>query len=309
MRVGASIRAKAVTMSEKVRIGVGLGRGALTPEGLGEVADGLVDAGLDSIWLSEVLTAQGFDPLVALAFLAARQPRLKLGTTMLLPGRNLVRLAKSLGSLDCLSSGRLLVTFVPGLAVSPEREAIGFEFRRRGEAIDEALPVLRRLLAGEKVSHSGITGSFEDVTLAPIAVQQPIEFWLGGMAPASLERCGRLADGWLPSLCTPDEAAQGRKVIEEAADKAGREIDPGHFGVSVGYARAPLDDAAVRSLAPRGRRSRPELIPVGRDGLRACIESFVGVGFTKFVARPVQAPSSWSDELGWLAANAGDLQT
>lgn len=296
-------------MSEKVRIGVGLGRGALSPEELGAVADTLVEAGLDSIWLSEVLTSQSFDPFVALAFLAARQPRLKLGTTMLLPGRNLIRLAKSLASLDCLSSGRLLVTFVPGLAISPEREAIGFEFRRRGQAIDEALPVLRRLLAGESVSHSGITGSFENVTLAPIAVQQPIELWLGGMAPSSLERCGRLGDGWLPSLCAPDEAAQGRKIIEEAADRAGREIDPGHFGVSVGYARTPLDNAAVRGLSTRGGRSRPELVPVGREGLRACIESFVGVGFSKFVARPVQAPSSWSDELGWLAESVGDLQT
>jgi probable F420-dependent oxidoreductase len=296
-------------MSEKVRIGVGLGRGALSPEELGAVADALVEAGLDSIWLSEVLTSQSFDPFVALAYLAARQPRLKLGTTMLLPGRNLVRLAKSLASLDCLSSGRLLVTFVPGLAISPEREAIGFEFRHRGQAIDEGLPVLRRLLAGEAVSHSGIAGSFENVTLAPIAVQQPIEFWLGGMASSSLERCGRLADGWLPSLCTPDEAAQGRKVIEEAADRADREIDPGHFGVSVGYARSPLDDTAARGLSSRGRRSRPELVPVGREGLRACIESFVGVGFSKFVARPVQQSASWSDEIAWLAESVGDLQT
>ena len=29
---------------------------------------------------------------------------------------------------------------------------------------------------------------------------------------AALERCGRLSDGWLPSLCTPAEAAAGRTV-------------------------------------------------------------------------------------------------
>jgi probable F420-dependent oxidoreductase len=295
-------------MSEKVRIGVGLGRGALTAGELGEVADAIVEVGLDSIWLSEVLTAQGFDPLVALTYLAARSPRLKLGTTMLLPGRNLVRLAKALGSLDRLSSGRLLVTFVPGLAVSPEREAIGFEFQKRGRAIDEALPVLRRLLAGEAVSHDGITGRFEGVALAPMAVQQPIEFWLGGMAPASLERCGRLGDGWLPSLCTPDEADRGRRVIETAADRAGRSIDPGHFGVSIGYARSPLDEAALGGLA-RGGRARPELIPVGPDGLRACISSFVEVGFSKFVVRPIGPPPAWADELAWLADCVGDLQT
>ena len=75
-----------------------------------------------------------------------------------------------------------------------------------------------------------------DVKLSPLPVQQPLEVWLGGTVPAALERCGRLSDGWLPSLCTPDEAAAGRVVIEEAAAAAGRSISGEHFGMSIGYA-------------------------------------------------------------------------
>ena len=41
-------------------------------------------------------------------------PDLKIGTTMLLPGRNLVWLAKAVATLDLLSGGRFLLTFVPG---------------------------------------------------------------------------------------------------------------------------------------------------------------------------------------------------
>jgi len=292
----------------KIRIGVGAGNTASTPDALAELVTGLDDLGFDSLWLSEVLTAPVLDPVVGLSWAAANNPRLKLGTTMLLPGRHVVRLAKQLASLDVLSRGRLLVTLVPGLTYPPERDAVGVEPKRRGAVIDEALPLLRRLWAGETVSHDGPAGSFRDVKLSPLPVQQPLEVWLGGTVPAALERCGRLSDGWLPSLCTPDEAAAGRVVIEEAAAKAGRSISAEHFGLSIGYARAPIDPATARAMVARRPRSL-ELTPVGLPALRALIERFVTVGFSKFVVRPVVAPVSWRAELEALATAVGDLQT
>jgi probable F420-dependent oxidoreductase len=292
----------------KIRIGVGAAAGAAAPEALGELVSGLDALGFDSLWLSEVLTGPVADPLVGLAWAAAANPRLKLGTTMLLPGRNVLRLAKQLATLDVLSQGRLLVTLVPGLTFSPEREAIGVDPKRRGAFIDEALPLLRRLWAGEAVSHDGAAGSLRDVTLAPLPVQQPLEVWLGGTIPAALERCGRLADGWLPSLCTPEEAAAGRAVIEDVAARAGRSISPEHFGMSIGYATAPLAPATARSLAARSPRAI-ELTPVGLPALRERIEGFIAVGFSKFVVRPLVRPASWRAELEALAAAVGDLQT
>jgi probable F420-dependent oxidoreductase len=292
----------------KIRIGVGAAVAAGSPAALGEIVDGLDKLGFDSLWLSEVLTGPVLDPAVGLAWAAARNPRLKLGTTMLLPGRNVIRLAKQLASLDVLCQGRLLVTLVPGLTYAPEREAIGGDPKRRGALIDEALPLLRRLWAGERVSHDGAAGSFRDVTLSPRPVQQPLEVWLGGTAPAALERCGRLSDGWLPSLCTPEEAAAGRTVIDEAAARAGRAISREHFGVSIGYASAPLDPATARTLAARRPRAL-ELTPIGLPALRALLERFIGVGFSKFVVRPLVAPSSWRAELEALATAVGDLQT
>jgi alkanesulfonate monooxygenase SsuD/methylene tetrahydromethanopterin reductase-like flavin-dependent oxidoreductase (luciferase family) len=139
-------------------------------------------------------------------------------------------------------------------------------------------------------------------------VQQPLEVWLGGTAPAALERCGRLSDGWLPSLCTPEEAAAGRVVIEDAAAQAGRSISREHFGVSIGYASAPIDPATARVMSARRPRS-VELTPVGLPTLRHLVERFIAVGFSKFVVRPVAAPASWRAELEALAAAVGDLQT
>jgi probable F420-dependent oxidoreductase len=292
----------------KVRIGIGAASAASTPEALAEIVTAIDALGFDSLWLSEVLTGPVIDPLVGLAWAAASNPRVKLGTTALLPGRNVVRLAKQLASLDVLCRGRLLVTLVPGLTYAPERDAIGVEPKRRGAVIDDALPLLRRLWAGETVSHDGAAGSVRDVKLSPLPVQQPLEVWLGGTAPAALERCGRLSDGWLPSLCTPDEAAAGRVVIDEAAAKAGRSISSEHFGMSIGYARAPIDPATARVMTARRPRS-VELTPVGLPAVRALIERFVAVGFSKFVLRPVLAPASWRAELEALSAAVGDLQT
>jgi probable F420-dependent oxidoreductase len=311
----------------KVRIGVGAAgplvgaaTGATGPTGatgahagagpLADVVDALAGLGFDSLWLPEVLTAATPDPAVTLAWVAARTPKLKLGTTCLLPGRNVVRLAKSLATLDAVSGGRLLLTLVPGLAQEPERSAIGPPPADRGAEIDEVLPLLRRLWAGEEVTHHGPAGNLEGVRLSPLPVQQPLEPWLGGMAPAALRRCGRLSDGWLPSLCTPATAAEGRSVIEAAAEEAGRTVDPEHFGVSIGYADSPLSDRARGAIAARARGGDPdELVPVGYEALRRMLEAFIAVGFSKFVVRPLTPPADWVAELESLGAAVLDLQT
>jgi probable F420-dependent oxidoreductase len=294
----------------KVRIGVGMGALGGDPAELCSLVDDLDDLGFDSLWLPEVLTAPTLDPLTALAYAAAHNPRLKFGTTLLLPGRNLVRVAKQLATLDRLSAGRLLVTFVPGLAQPPESGAVGVPPKAKGLQMEEAFPLLRRLWAGETVDHHGALGDFEGVTLSPLPAQEPLEFWTGGMVPAALVRCGRYADGWLPSSCTPAEVAAARDVIDEAAASAGREISREHFGVSLAYAPGPLDDKLVAALGRARKGVDPkEVVPTGLDGLKRFLEAFLEVGFSKFVVRPLAPPESWRAEFEALAGAVGDLQT
>jgi probable F420-dependent oxidoreductase len=284
----------------KVRFGIGLG-GESDPVVLDTASSAILEHGFDSIWLPEILTRPGPDPLVALAWLSGRHPRLKIGTTMLLPGRHIVRLAKQLATLDQVSGGRFLVTFVPGIAQGPERDAVGVAVRERGRAIEEGLPAVRRLLEGEEV---------DGFTLAPLPAQKVFSMWLGGNAPASLDRCGRLADGWLPSLLTPAEAAAGRAVIERAAADAGRTADPEHFGVSIGYSRGPMPEAVRASLSARSRgRDLEVLFPQSLSALRALVEGLLEAGMSKFVLRPSGPVADWSEELGLLADTVNDLQT
>ncbi len=296
----------------KVRVGISAGGENLGPDTMVALARGISETGFDSLWLPEVLSRPGPDPLVGLSWVSGACPGLKIGTTMLLPGRNLVWLAKAVGTLDVLSGGRFLLTFVPGLGLGGERSAIGIPTAERGAQMDDALPVLRRLWAGEVVSHDGPSGSFHDVSVSPRPIQDPFDVWLGGNVPAALARCGRLGDGWIPAFCTPGDAAEGKAVIDRVAAEHGRAISPEHFGVSLAYAPEGTDVSALAS-SPLARRARgrplEELIPVGLAGLRAMLERFLLVGFSKFIVRSMAPPGEWRGELERLAAAVGDLQT
>ncbi|MDQ3758212.1 MAG: LLM class flavin-dependent oxidoreductase [Actinomycetota bacterium] len=296
----------------KVRIGFGIGtQGMRDPAAsFAPFVDGLERLGYDSLWFSERLTGSALDPVVAAAVAAGRTTRLKLGFSVLvLPGRNPVVLASELASLDVLSNGRLLPAVGLGAADPAEQQAFGVAREERAAWVEEALPLLRRLWTEGEVDHDGPRFSYKGLRVGPKPVQETFDVWLGGRAPGELRRVGRLGDGWLPSFTTPEQAAAGRVVVEAAAADAGRSIDPEHWGVLVAYAHAPLPDAAVQRLQRRVPGVDPtDVIPVGLESLRATIERFLDVGFSKFVVVPVVEPANWEDELGSVADTLLPLQ-
>lgn len=278
----------------KVRIGLGLGvRTRITEGGFAEVVDALEDLHFDSLWLSERIGGDAPDPLVAMSFAAARTERLKFGTSvMVLPGRNPVVLAKELATLDRLSGGRLLPAFGLGVADPHEQQAFGVRREERARRFDEAIAVLRGCWAEGRLTHHGEHFHYDDLQVRPKPLQHHIDIWLGGIAPSELRRVGRLADGWLPSFVTPDDAARGRETIEAVCAEHGRSIDPEHYGVLLPYATSAVPDAVLAGLAAR----RPDLddpgvlVPVGWDALIDTIDRFVAVGTSKFVVLPMIEP-------------------
>jgi probable F420-dependent oxidoreductase len=295
----------------KIRIGVGLGAGGASDSAtFAGAVQTMERLGFDSLWLSEVLTGAVVDPLAGLAYAGGVTRKLKLGTTMTVTGRNPIRMAKELATIDRFTNGRLLLVFVPGLTDRFEDQALGVPVAERGAWLDEVLPLVRRLWSEDQVSHTGQHFSYEGLSLMPRPLQEPLEIWLGGTARSALRRAGRLSDGWLPSLCTPEEAAAGREVIQAAAAEVGRSVDPEHFGISLAYARDEISPAQVARVTKRRPGLDPAtLIPVGMDGLRHMLQRYIGVGFSKFVLRPGETPRSWPDELELLADGVLALQT
>lgn len=296
----------------KVRIGFGLGTHTQSNESgsFGELVDALEDLHFDSLWLSERLTGDAPDPLVALSFAAGRTSKLKLGTSVLvLPGRNPVVLAKELATLDRLSDGRLLPAMGLGAPVQVEHSAFGVERSDRAAWFDEALGLMRRLWTEDDVTHHGTRFSVDGVTLLPRPVQQPIEVWLGGQAPSELRRVGRLGDGWLPSFCTPEDVAEGWESVNTTAAEHDRAIDPEHLGVLVSYSEREVPELLRTFLERRRPGVAPEsIIAVGLDALRTQLEAFIAVGASKFVVLPLDAPTDWTAHLTDVRTAVGDLQ-
>ena len=237
----------------KVRIGFGFGvRTKLNDGGFAEVVDALESLRFDSLWLSERIGGDAPDPLVAMAFAAGRTTRLKFGmSVMVLPGRNPVVLAKELATLDRLSNGRLLPAFGLGVADPHEQQAFGVERGARAKLFDEAMTVLRGCWAAGSLTHHGEHFHYDDLRVLPKPLQHHVDIWLGGIAPSELRRVGRLADGWLPSFVTPDDAARGREVIEATLRRA----RPHHRRRSLRRAHPLLPRPGARAGAGRPPRS------------------------------------------------------
>jgi probable F420-dependent oxidoreductase len=301
----------------KIRIGYGLGTQGLTgqPTELGgrysRLIDDLERLKFDSVWFSERLTGEAPDPIVAMAHAAGRTKKLKFGmSVMVLPGRSPALVAKEIASLDLLSGGRVLPAF--GLGVADPREHSAFAVAREDRApmFNEALGLIRQFWTGEPVTHEGRFYKYDAVTVRPKPLQNPPEVWLGGIAPSELRRVGRLADGWLPSFVTPDEAAGAAVVVNEAAAEAERAIDPEHFGVLIPYSLGkPLGGALLERLSARRKGKDPaEVVPVGADALRVMVEQFVDKGFSKFVLIPIVDPGDLTEELEAVAAVVRPLE-
>jgi len=295
----------APTTSERlsVRVGAGLSpfqRGA-GAESLWDFVETLEKVGYDSIWLSDSPYRGGLAPLPALAAIAARTERLKLGTNVLvMPPRNPLSLARELASVDVISSGRLLPAGGLGIDLPHELEAMGIRREERAARLEESLAIVRELWAGGPVSRRGRFWNLTDVTLSPTPHRGRLEFWFGGRAPAALRRIGRIADGWLGSFVGPEEFGAGVELIRAAATDAGRTIDEDHYGTTIWSAPSP-DEVTPQAAALLDRRpdlARRDHVACGAEETAALLDRFLAMGATKFVLIPVAAdPGAWLREL------------
>ena len=276
----------------KVRFGIGLGADT-APDQLAGIVDHLETSGVDSLWFSELVYSPAVDPMVGMAYALARTTRLKVGTSVaVLPGRHPVLVAKQLASLAALAPKRVLPVFGLRSAIPAEREVFVVPDGERAAVFDESLRVLRSALASDTAGDTTFKGRYFTVT-APAVAPRPVpalDIWVGGSAPAAFRRIGALADGWLGSFLTPDEARAGREAIERAAAQAGRHIEPDHFGISLALVEG-ADGELPAELAAGVRRRRPdldpgELIAAGWNQLHRQLDGYLEAGLTKFVIRP-----------------------
>ena len=207
------------------------------------------DLGFDSLWVGDhiAFAVPILDPLLQLAQAAAHSERLLFGTSVyLLPLRHPTLVAKQVATLDRLCEGRLVFGVGVGGEFPREYEACGVPLDERGARLTEAIPLLRRLWSGEPVSSDGRFYPFPEVKLLPRPVQRPgPPIWCGGRHAKALERIGRMDDGWLSYVVTPEMFRDGLTLIAREVDRAGRKLE--RFGTGhLLFVR--IDDSYERAL-------------------------------------------------------------
>jgi probable F420-dependent oxidoreductase len=188
----------------------------------------------DSVWVGDhiAFTSPILDPLLQLAQAAAYSDTLTVGTCIyLLPLRPPAPVAKMTSSLDHLSEGRFVFGVGVGGEFPREFEACGVPHNERGARLAEGVEIVRKLWTGEPVSHEGRFLSFSDVHMQP-GTHTPggPPIWCGGRSDAALRRIGRMMDGWVSYVVTPEQYEQGLATIAAAVEDAGRK--PARFGTA-----------------------------------------------------------------------------
>jgi alkanesulfonate monooxygenase SsuD/methylene tetrahydromethanopterin reductase-like flavin-dependent oxidoreductase (luciferase family) len=95
------------------------------------------------------------DPLIAIAYAAARTTTLRFGTGVnILPQANPLFLAKQAASIDFVSGGRFMLGVGTGW-LREEYEALGAPCERRGARFDDYVVAMKKVWSGEVVEHDG----------------------------------------------------------------------------------------------------------------------------------------------------------
>ena len=190
--------------------------------------------GFESLWTQEAITGAVpiLEPVTLLSYLAAITEKVRLGTSVIVaPLRNPIQLAKSLGSLDHMSRGRLTVGL--GLGGNPnDIPPYGFSSEKRVRRFTEIIDVMKALWTQPGAHFQGEFWQLDGLKMEPKPLQKPHPpIWLGARHINALRRAVRHGDGWM-GAGSSDTASfvtavdQTKMYLEEA----GR--DPGSFTIS-----------------------------------------------------------------------------
>jgi coenzyme F420-dependent glucose-6-phosphate dehydrogenase len=163
-------------------------------------------------------------------------------------------IAQAAATMDRLSGGRFLLGVGTGEAIN--ERPLGFDFppyRERQDRMREALEIMHRMFAGEKLTFEGTYYRTDSARLySPPVHQVPVLMAAGG--PKSAAFAGRFADGLITSVKKPEDTVAN--VIEPyrraAAERGGSQL----VIATRWTVLAGSDDEAWQALSPmRGLRA------------------------------------------------------
>ena len=248
--------------------------GTFDPAGFRGYMERAEALGFDSAWSSEQVLgpAPVLSPVETMTYAAACSRRLRLGCAAFIsPLHSPVHLAKSLGTLDQLSRGRIEV----GLAIGG-RFRMFSAFDADPESFvarfSEGLALMKALWTEPEVDFDGRFWQLRSASMEPKPFQKPWPpIWIGGSHPNALRRAVRLGDGFIGAgSSTTADFVEHVRVVRAALAETGR--DPGGFRIAK-RVYLGIDDDAERGrqrveagLDDRYGGPRGRLAPVAVSG-------------------------------------------
>jgi probable F420-dependent oxidoreductase len=188
------------------------------------------------------LAEQFHEVMVLYGYIAAITTRIELATEILvLPQRQTALVAKQAAQIDLLSGGRLRL----GVGVGwnwVEYEALGMDFRGRGQRLEEQIGLMRELWSNSEVTFKGRYHSVNAAGLNPLPSRR-IPIWIGATADVGLKRAARIADGWQSELGLGPELEDNLSRLRGYLQQ--EERDPAVFGIAgeVGLGKSGVEQA------------------------------------------------------------------
>lgn len=287
-----------------MRLGIGL------PTYLGNVIDprAVLDwarraekAGFAAVAVHDRPHADTWDPLATLAAVAAVTERVRLATaSIILPTRDEALLVKQAAVVDRISGGRLDLGVGVG-ARANDFELFGRPFAGRGREFERQLARIDELWAG------AVTSEESGTQLGPAPIQRPRPpLWVGGYAPAAIDRAVRYGDGYIFGAAGVAGMAAKIPVIREAAAKAGRSDFPiaGLAYVLLSTDAGEIADAELLLTRYYQHLHKPfnDLVAVGDErAIQATLAAYREAGVDRLYLIPV---SRSADQIERIAAVA-----
>ncbi len=237
------------------------------------------------------------DPFVLLSFIAAATSRLRLQTGILvLPYRNPFVTARAVATLDFLSRGRVTLGLGAGY-LKGEYRALGVDFERRNDIMDEYLRALKAALSGGEFTFRGTGYEALGNRILPAPVQKPHPpLLVGGNSRRAIRRAVELGDAWHPFFATQTLSASARTAeMTEVSDIAAGIAYLREHCAKTGRQRPP--EVILSSISTTAQMSSPQLMidkisAFEALGVRGAAVSFEG-----------RTRAEWCDAAGRFASD------
>lgn len=276
------------------------------------------ELGFDSAWVMDHIWVEGaggrrisaHEPMVTLAYLAARTSRIKLGMLVLCNSfRHPGQLAREAAALADAAPGRIVLGIGAGWH-EPEYRAFGIPYDHRVSRLEETLHALRPLLEGKRVDLHGRHLSLSGAQVMTTEPAPPI--WVAGRGPRMVRLIARHGDGCNVGWLGPDPAPLIEHLIQL---RAAGPLRPG-FTPSAGLLALPIEDHERPALMERaarfgGRfwngRSPDDAAIIGRpERLAAALRGYERAGARHAILNLAVAPAA-AAEPGYLERAAPAL--